>query len=199
LTTLAQRIYDGAVVLRTGALENFATAATRQAFVLAATYGDGQAPADAIHALAHIAKPSPDAVPVPIMGQAFRDRQFGAFCAFGEALEQTLRTQGRPTLLPLERIHQQSSQQFARWCEALPHALGELLVLDHQAFSAPQQKQRIQPHPLRQGQAFAGAGHQQGGGPGVGVHATAGQHGDRCQGHARQSTGAWVCAGRCGV
>ena len=116
--------------VHTTALENFeTTAATRQVFVLAATYGDGQAPAHASHALAHIAQLSPGAVPVTVLG--FGDRQFGAFCAYGEALEQTFRAQGWPTLLPLERIHQQSSQQFARWGEALAQALGEPLVLDH--------------------------------------------------------------------
>jgi sulfite reductase (NADPH) flavoprotein alpha-component len=46
--------------VHTSALENFqTTAATRQVFVLAATYGDGQAPAHASHALARIAKLSP--------------------------------------------------------------------------------------------------------------------------------------------
>jgi len=116
--------------VHTAALENFeATPATRQVFVLAATYGDGQAPAHASHALAHIAKLSPGAVPVTVLG--FGDRQFGAFCAFAEALDQTFRMHGWPTLLPLERIHQQSSQQFARWGEALAQALVEPLVLDH--------------------------------------------------------------------
>jgi hypothetical protein len=54
-----------------------------------------------------------------------------AFCAFAQALEQALRAQGWPALLPLECIHQQSSQQFARWGEALAQALGEPLVLDY--------------------------------------------------------------------
>ena len=118
--------------VHTSALENFqTTAASRQVFVLAATYGDGQAPAHASGALAQIAKLSPGAAPVPVTVLGFGDRQFGAYCAFGEALEQTLRTQGWPALLPLERIHQQSSQQFARWGGALAQALGEPLVLDH--------------------------------------------------------------------
>lgn len=116
----------------TSALENFEiTAGAQQVFVLAATYGDGQAPAHASNALAHIGKLSPGAVPVPVTVLGFGDRQFGAYCAFGEALEQTLRTQGWPALLPLERIHQQSSQQFARWGGALAQALGEPVVLDH--------------------------------------------------------------------
>ena len=114
----------------TGALELFqTTAATRQVFVLAATYGEGQAPAHASHALERMAKLSANTVPVTVLG--FGDRQFPAFCAFAEALEKTLRAQGWPALLPLECIHQQSSQQFARWGQALAQALGEPLVLEH--------------------------------------------------------------------
>ncbi|MGP1629121.1 MAG: FAD-binding oxidoreductase, partial [Giesbergeria sp.] len=54
-----------------------------------------------------------------------------AFCAYAEAVEKTLRAKGWRALLPLESIHQQSSQQFARWGQALAKALGETLVLDH--------------------------------------------------------------------
>ncbi len=116
--------------VHTTALENFRTAAaTRRVFVLAATYGEGQAPAHASHALAHIARLQPGAVPVTVLG--FGDRQFPDFCAFAEALDQTLRTQGWPALLPLESIHQQSGQQFARWGVALSQAMGEPLVLEH--------------------------------------------------------------------
>lgn len=116
--------------VHTGALEHFQTApATRQVFVLAATYGEGQAPAHAKDALERIAKLTASAVPVTVLG--FGDRQYPAFCAFAEALEQTLRARGWPALLPLECIHQQSSQQFARWGQALAQALGEPLVLDY--------------------------------------------------------------------
>ncbi len=116
--------------VHTSALEQFqTTAATRQVFVLAATYGDGQAPAHASHALERIAKPSANAVPVTVLG--FGDRQYPAFCAFAEAVEKTLRAKGWPALLPLESVHQQSSQQFARWGRGLAQALGEPLVLDH--------------------------------------------------------------------
>ena len=116
--------------VHTGALEHFQTApATRQVFVLAATYGEGQAPAHAKDALERIAKLTASAVPVTVLG--FGDRQYPAFCAFAEALEQTLRAHGWPALLPLECIHQQSSQQFTRWGQALAQALGEPLVLDY--------------------------------------------------------------------
>lgn len=122
--------------VHTSALEQFqTTAATRQVFVLAATYGEGQAPAHASHALARIAKLSASTVPVTmtVTVLGFGDRQFPAFCAFAEALETTLRAKGWPALLPLESIHQQSSQQFARWGQALTSALGESVVLDYVA------------------------------------------------------------------
>ncbi|MFZ3129112.1 MAG: PepSY domain-containing protein [Rhodoferax sp.] len=128
--TLQDALSQGGHRVHTSALENFrTTAATRQVFVLAATYGEGQAPAHASHALEHIAKLNASAVPVTVLG--FGDRQFPAFCAFAVALDQTLRAQGWPTLLPLECIHQQSGQQFARWGVALAQALGEPLVLEH--------------------------------------------------------------------
>ena len=128
--TLQDALSQGGHRVHTSALENFrTTAATRQVFVLAATYGEGQAPVHASGALEHIAKLGASAVPVTVLG--FGDRQFPAFCAFAVALDQTLRAQGWPTLLPLECIHQQSGQQFARWGVALAQALGEPLVLEH--------------------------------------------------------------------
>ena len=128
--TLQVALSQGGHRVHTSGLENFQTTpVTRQVFVLAATYGEGQAPAHASHALAHITKP--DASPVPVTVLGFGDRQFPAFCAFAEAIDQTLRAQGWSALMPLECIHQQSSQQFARWGVALAQALGEPLVLQH--------------------------------------------------------------------
>ena len=143
--------------VHTSALENFrTTAATRQVFVLAATYGEGQAPAHASHALEHIARLNASAVPVTVLG--FGDRQFPAFCAFAEALDQTLRAQGWPTLLPVECIHQQSGQQFAQWGVALAQALGEPLVLAHVPRVPPTAKLTLmarQDYPGATGQATA--------------------------------------------
>lgn len=130
----AQTLHDALVRaqhrVHTTALENFQTTpATRQVFVLAATYGEGQAPAHASPALARIARLPAGNVPVTVLG--FGDRQFPAFCGYAKALDETLRAQGWPALLPLECIHQQSGQQFARWGDALAQALGEPLVLEH--------------------------------------------------------------------
>ncbi len=102
--------------------------AARQVFVLAATYGEGQAPAHAGGALARIAALPVGRVPVTVLG--FGDRQFPAYCAYAEQVDSMLRERGWPVLLPLERIHQQSAQQFALWGEALAAALGEPLTLD---------------------------------------------------------------------
>lgn len=130
--TLHNALSQGGHRVHTSALEEFqTTVATRQVFVLAATYGEGQAPSHASGALARIAKLSPGPTPVPVTVLGFGDRQFPAFCAFAEDLEKTLRAQGWPALLPLECIHQQSGQQFARWGESLATALGEPLVLTH--------------------------------------------------------------------
>jgi len=116
--------------VHTSALENFqTTAATRQVFVLAATYGEGQAPVHASGSLELISQLKANNVPVSVLG--FGDRQYPAFCAFAQALERQLRSQGWPALLPLECIHQQSAQQFARWGLALAQALNEPLVLEY--------------------------------------------------------------------
>lgn len=116
--------------VHTAGLEHFqAGPATRHILVLASTYGDGQAPAHAARALARIAQSKPATPPVAVLG--FGDRQFSAFCAFAEAVDQALSAQGWSRLLPLERIHQQSVQQFLRWGESLSVALGESLAIDY--------------------------------------------------------------------
>jgi sulfite reductase (NADPH) flavoprotein alpha-component len=128
--TLHQALARNGHRVHVSGLENFrAGHAARRIFVLAATYGDGQAPAHAAKALERIARQPAGAAPVTVLG--FGDRQFSAFCGYAEALDQTLRERGWPQLLPLEKIHQQSPQEFARWGQALSHALGEPLALDH--------------------------------------------------------------------
>lgn len=116
--------------VHTAGLEQFGVgAAARQVFVLAATYGDGEAPAHAAHALERIADQPVTAASICVLG--FGDRQFPAFCAYAQAIDEALRAKGWPQLLPLERIHQQSAQQFARWGQALAQALGKPLTLDY--------------------------------------------------------------------
>lgn len=116
--------------VHTTGLENFqAHGATQHILILAATYGDGKAPAHAAQALTRIARLPAGTATATVLG--FGDRQFAAFCAYAEAVDQALRAQGWAQLLPLERIHQQSAQEFACWGETLAKALSEPLTLNH--------------------------------------------------------------------
>ena len=114
--------------VHTTALERWRVpSAACQIYVLAATYGEGQPPAHAARALEAIARQPVTGAQVAVLG--FGDRQFPAFCAFAETLQQALHRQGWKPLLALERIHQQSAQEFARWGQALAQALDQPLHL----------------------------------------------------------------------
>lgn len=116
--------------VHTSGLEHFqAGAAARWIFVLAATYGDGQPPAHAARALERIARHTATDARVAVLG--FGDRQYPAFCAYAQALDRALAARGWATLLPLTLIHQQSTQEFDRWGQALARALGEALELEY--------------------------------------------------------------------
>ena len=99
--------------------------------VLAATYGDGDAPAsakgffDRLEALDR----APDSA-VAVLG--FGDRSFPAYCAFARAVAAAAEAKGWPELLPFDTIDRQSPQDFARWGRALGQALGIELELAHQ-------------------------------------------------------------------
>lgn len=99
--------------------------------LLAATYGDGAAPAsakgflDQLSALEHAPH-----VPLAVLG--FGDRSFPAYCAFAKEVATAAQEQGWPELLPLDTIDRQSPQNFARWGRALGEALGISLELSHQ-------------------------------------------------------------------
>lgn len=99
--------------------------------ILAATYGDGIAPASAKGFLDRLASlPVPPAAPVAVLG--FGDRSFPAFCAFAAAVEDAARSKGWARLLPMDGVDRQSPQDFARWGRALGTALGIALDLAHQ-------------------------------------------------------------------
>jgi sulfite reductase (NADPH) flavoprotein alpha-component len=99
--------------------------------LLAATYGDGAAPASAKGFLDRLtaSKHAPDA-PLAVLG--FGDRSFPAYCAFAEAVCASAEAKGWPKLMPLDTINRQSQQDFARWGRALGQALGINLELEHQ-------------------------------------------------------------------
>ncbi|MBC7133831.1 MAG: PepSY domain-containing protein [Roseovarius sp.] len=106
-------------------------AAARRIILLAATYGDGAAPAsakgflDRLNAMAR----APD-IPLAVLG--FGDRSFPAWCAFARDVAAAAQAKGWPELLALDTIDRQSPQDFARWGRALGEALGIPLELSHQ-------------------------------------------------------------------
>jgi len=98
--------------------------------VLAATYGNGDAPASAKGFLDRLAAviPVPD-LPIAVLG--FGDRSFPAYCAYAEAVSAEAAARGWSELVPFDTIDRQSPQDFARWGRALGQALGLDLELDH--------------------------------------------------------------------
>jgi sulfite reductase (NADPH) flavoprotein alpha-component len=99
--------------------------------VLAATYGDGDAPASAKGFLDRLA--ALDRAPgMPLAVLGFGDRNFPAFCAFAKAVAAAAEAKGWPELIPLDTVDRQSPQDFARWGQALGEALGIDLELAHQ-------------------------------------------------------------------
>ncbi len=99
--------------------------------VLAATYGNGAAPASAKGFLDRLSAldRAPDA-PLAVLG--FGDRSFPAYCAFAKAVASAAAAKGWPELMPLDTVDRQSQQDFARWGRALGQALGIDLSLTHQ-------------------------------------------------------------------
>ena len=103
----------------------------RRFVILAATYGDGDAPASAkgfLERLSSLDK-APDA-PLAVLG--FGDRSFPAFCAFAEQVAQAAQAKGWQALIPMDAVDRQSPQDFARWGRDLGTAIGLQLTLNHQ-------------------------------------------------------------------
>ncbi|WP_461473885.1 flavodoxin domain-containing protein, partial [Pararhodobacter sp.] len=102
----------------------------RRIILLAATYGDGAAPASAKGFLDRLnaSDRAPD-IPLAVLG--FGDRSFPAYCAFAREVAAAAQAKGWPELLPLDTIDRQSPQDFARSGRALGDVLGIKLELSH--------------------------------------------------------------------
>lgn len=98
--------------------------------ILAATWGDGGAPASARRFLDRLAGLE-GRVPVAVLG--FGDRTYPDFCGYGRAVAEALDAKGFPRLLGFKRIDRRSAQEFAQWGRDLGVALGHDLVLEHVA------------------------------------------------------------------
>ncbi|MBK8438529.1 MAG: PepSY domain-containing protein [Rhodobacter sp.] len=103
----------------------------RRIILLAATYGEGAAPASAGGFLDALEKlDRPHAAPVAVLG--FGDRSFPRYCAYAEGVLALAEAKGWRILLPFDTIDRQSPQEFARWGRSLGQALGIELELIHQ-------------------------------------------------------------------
>lgn len=99
----------------------------RALILLAATYGDGTAPASAARFLDRLHASTP--LPVAVLG--FGDRAFPAFCGYAETVAAALAARGWPALLPLARIDRQSPAEFAAWGRDLGAALSLAITPEH--------------------------------------------------------------------
>jgi sulfite reductase (NADPH) flavoprotein alpha-component len=105
--------------------------------VLAATYGDGAAPASARQFLAKLERfastPS-----FSVLG--FGDQSFAHFCGFAAEVDAALAAKGLRRLVPFTGVDRQSTGDFAAWGSLLGQQLGMPLVLSHAAKLPPTSK-----------------------------------------------------------
>jgi sulfite reductase (NADPH) flavoprotein alpha-component len=106
-------------------------ASAKRIIVLAATYGDGDAPASANGFLDRLSrlKTVPD-VPIAVLG--FGDRSFPEYCAYAGAVSDLATSRGWEPLMGYDTVDRQSPQDFSRWGKALGQVLGIDLELAHQ-------------------------------------------------------------------
>lgn len=104
----------------------------KRILVLAATYGDGDAPASGKGFLDRLAA-MPEAPTAPLAVLGFGDRSFVAYCGFARAVHEAAQARGWAQLVPLDTVDRQSPQDFARWGRDLGTAMALDLELVHQS------------------------------------------------------------------
>lgn len=105
--------------------------------VLAATYGDGAAPASARQFLGRLATfaSTPD---FAVLG--FGDQSFAHFCGFAADADAALAAKGLRRLVPLHGVDRQSPAHFAAWGALLGEQMGLALPLNHVPVLPPTQR-----------------------------------------------------------
>ena len=105
-------------------------AQAKRILLLAATYGDGAAPASARGFLDRLDRlPAPPRAPLAVLG--FGDRGFPTYCGYAERVAEAAQAKGWEMLVPYDTVDRQSPQDFARWGIALGAAMGLDLHLSH--------------------------------------------------------------------
>lgn len=105
-------------------------ARAERVLILAATHGDGAAPATAKLFGRRLAATTAR-LPVAVLG--FGDRGFARFCGYAEEVVAMLRAREWPMIIDPVMIDRQSAQAFAQWGQALGTAIGTRLALAHVA------------------------------------------------------------------
>ncbi|WP_440997498.1 PepSY domain-containing protein [Arhodomonas sp. SL1] len=132
--TLHRALIGAGQAVHTASMSSFAPERYTNAervLVLAATYGDGEAPSSASGFLERLAAmATAPTAPLAILG--FGARNFPAFCAYARRVEAAAQAKGWEMLLPMDTVDRQSPQDFARWGRVLGATLGLELELAHQ-------------------------------------------------------------------
>ncbi|MFQ6370211.1 PepSY domain-containing protein [Shewanella sp. YIC-542] len=98
-------------------------AAYRQVLLLAATYGEGDAPDSALAFQQRLATAAVSYHQVNVAVLAFGDRQYQQFCAFGHWLAQRFTQLGATTLLPLQEVDRGAEHTLSQWQQSLARKL----------------------------------------------------------------------------
>lgn len=98
--------------------------------IMAATYGDGDAPSTAKGFLDRLAA-LPDVPKAALSVLGFGDRSFPHFCAYGQEVARIAEEKGWRQLTAFATVDRQSPQDFARWGIAFGEAIGTSLALHH--------------------------------------------------------------------
>ena len=133
--TLARELEAKGARVHVQALSEFDPAqwkSAKLAFILAATYGEGEAPSSAGSFVDRLtALPNAPSIPVAVLG--FGDRTYPDFCGYARTIAGAADKKGWKLAMPLDTIDRQSPQDFARWGQSLSALLKRPLTLEHQA------------------------------------------------------------------
>lgn len=132
--TLHKALTEAGVSVHSDSMSTFRPADYAKAqtlIILAATYGDGDAPASATGFLDRFEKrPSMPDVKLAVLG--FGDRNFPSYCGFAKTISATAKKKSWQELVAFDTVDRQSRLEFDRWALTIGTAMGINLGLSHQ-------------------------------------------------------------------
>ncbi|MGV4791825.1 PepSY domain-containing protein [Rhizobium sp. F40D2] len=131
--TLRRSLSEHGMRVHVGPMSSFEPARwpiAQRLILLAATYGNGEAPVSAQGFLERFQRaPADKALSLAVLG--FGDRSFPAYCGYAADIARLAEKRGWDRLLPYDTVDRQSSQDFSRWGRDLAQILGLSFELDH--------------------------------------------------------------------